>query len=103
MKLRMQWILSGSVLLIALIGAALFVGVSYKSVLRELKHQIVQDNKTIANTIIKSFARYMLSELPRPRQIHLIQNICNEVIIRIKGLFVLWMAKEESSQCQVLN
>lgn len=85
MKSRMQWILSGSVLLIALIGAALFVGLSYRSVLRELKHQIVQDNKTIANTIIKSFARYMLSELPRPRQTHLIQNICNEVIIPNKG------------------
>src|SRR4030065_1615769 len=85
MKSRMQMCLSGSVLLIALIGAALFAGVSYRSVLRELKHQIVQDNKAIANTIIKSFARYMLSELPRPRQTHLIQNICNEVIIPNKG------------------
>ncbi|MCF6148332.1 MAG: HD domain-containing protein [Candidatus Kuenenia sp.] len=85
MKSRMQWTLSVIVLFVTFAGSAVLVSVSYKSVLRELKYQIAHDNKTIVNTITKCLARYMLSELPRPRQIHLIQNICNEVIIPNKG------------------
>jgi len=85
MKSRIQWKISVIVLLIALMGSAVFVNASYKSVLRELKHQIAHDNKTMANTVIKCFAKYMLSGMPGPRQIHLLQNICNEMIIPNRG------------------
>lgn len=79
MKYKMQIMLSATVIILVLIGSAVFIFYSYNFLLRELQKQVVQDNEVIGEQLLKLFADLRLHEEPHERQVEILQNICDGV------------------------
>ncbi len=94
-KIKMQIMLSTTVIVLVFLGLSGFISLSYNYFMTELKKQIIKDNQVIGSQLLEFVSEQNIAELSDEKQNSLLQNLCDNIKLP-NGGFVCAVSPEGS-------